>query len=123
MTFFADGIEMVTVECCICHIIWAITKDYKNDKKNSHNWFYCPNGHKQHYPQESREERLQRLLDQEQNCCIAAREEANSMELSLRAYKDVVTKIDMLANELGYEFERISYKEGYWKLKIKEKIK
>jgi len=29
-------------------------------------------------------------------------------------------KIDMLANELGYEFERVSYKEGYWKLKRKE---
>ena len=49
--------------CCECGIIWAAPAHFIKERRNDHKWFYCPNGHRQHYPQESEEERLRRERD------------------------------------------------------------
>ncbi|MFL6728077.1 MAG: hypothetical protein ACJ8FS_16415 [Sphingomicrobium sp.] len=59
------AVEMVIEECCNCGVMFAMTKDFKNEKlkyRNDHNrrGFYCPNGHVQFYLGETEEQRLKR---------------------------------------------------------------
>jgi hypothetical protein len=56
-------ITMVRVECCVCHIQFAMTKDFYRDKRHDHLRWYCPNGHIQHYTAQSEEERLREAND------------------------------------------------------------
>ena len=61
--------------------------------KEDHKTFKCPNGHGQYYPQETEMEKLSRRLKSEQNCCIQAREEAQTLFKSRAIYKGMVTKL------------------------------
>ena len=38
-----------TIECCNCHLIFAVTKQHRNSLIEAHETFYCPNGHPQSY--------------------------------------------------------------------------
>lgn len=49
-------------ECSQCHMIYAITKQFMKEKQENHTTFYCPQGHRQHYPGESEEQKLQTQL-------------------------------------------------------------
>ncbi len=58
--------KMVEIECCNCHVVFAITEEWQAALRKCHNWFYCPAGHVQHYTGESDEEKLKRELLTEQ---------------------------------------------------------
>lgn len=92
MNQFITGIEMRTVTC-ECGITWAAPEGWFNEREKDHKTFFCPNGCGRYFPQESDEERLKRLLDSERRRCISAKEEANFLERSLRAYKGQVTRL------------------------------
>ena len=91
--YFTANVEMSIHECGSCGVTWAITKGYEDARREDHKTFYCPNGCSRHYPQENKEEKLKRLLNSERKCCVAAREEANTLERSYRAYKGHVTRL------------------------------
>lgn len=93
MAYFVANIEMSTHECGTCGVVYALTKQFERERLKDHGTFYCPNGHTWHYPQESEEERLKRMLGQKRKCCIAAREKANALERSCSAYKGHVTRL------------------------------
>lgn len=38
-----------TIECCKCHMIFAVTKQHRSSLIQSHETFYCPKGHGQSY--------------------------------------------------------------------------
>lgn len=38
-----------TIECCNCHMIFAVTDKHRRSLIESHEEFYCPNGHPQSY--------------------------------------------------------------------------
>lgn len=59
-------IKMVLIQCPQCHIPFCISEELQNALRNCHNTFYCPNGHQMSYKGESEEERLRRLLRQEE---------------------------------------------------------
>ena len=46
-------VTLVTEECCHCGVLFAFTQDFKqtklDDRESDRGWFYCPNGHSQHY--------------------------------------------------------------------------
>ena len=42
-------VELQIVECCKCHIFFAIPKELRQKLLDTHNNFYCPVGHGQHY--------------------------------------------------------------------------
>ena len=90
---FIDEVELITVECCNCHMLFAVTKGFNDERRKDHEYFYCPAGHAQHYPGKSNEQKLRERLEEEQRCCISAREEANAIERRLRATRGVVTKL------------------------------
>lgn len=62
---YTETITMVTETCCNCGVAFGIPRDLQQQFKNDESkWFYCPNGHKQHYS-ESEATRLERLLEKE----------------------------------------------------------
>ncbi len=61
-TFTHTGTYVVET-CCRCGIDFGVPKDFSDAaQKDSNKWFYCPNGHRQHYTT-SKAVRLQRQLD------------------------------------------------------------
>ncbi len=57
-------VQFFVEECCRtgCGLLFAITVDLKNQLLNSHDAFYCPAGHGQHYSGKSVEEKLRDQL-------------------------------------------------------------
>lgn len=58
---YVAGVRMVTEECCAkgCGITFAITEDlYDRLQGHPDRWFYCPNGHDQHYTGKSDAQKL-----------------------------------------------------------------
>lgn len=55
---------LTVLDCCHdrCGVTFAITKDFETRRRDDHAWFYCPNGHKQHYSGDNEEERLRKEL-------------------------------------------------------------
>lgn len=47
---------------CTCGATYALPEDFLAQRRDDHNTFYCPNGHRRHYPQKSDEEKLQEQL-------------------------------------------------------------
>ena len=93
MNYFIANTKMVKEECCNCGIMFAITENFKIQKKENHASFYCPNGHEQYYPAKNETEILKERLKTVQSCCTAAREEANSLDRSRKAYKGHLTRL------------------------------
>lgn len=50
-------------ECPNCGVVYGLSEDYENQRRQDHKRFFCPNGHSLSYKQESREERLKRQLE------------------------------------------------------------
>lgn len=53
--------KFVTITCCHdrCGITFAVERSWYNYRHDDHRWFYCPNGHRQHYPQKSDQEKAE----------------------------------------------------------------
>lgn len=73
----------VPLTCCHkeCGVEYAVTKQFYNYRRDDHEWFYCPNGHRQHFSGKSEVEEMQVKLDREQRW----RREAEQREQEARA--------------------------------------
>lgn len=75
-------VTMELVHCCNCGVPFAMPTELDNSfRKDSSKWFYCPNGHKQHYS-ESEADKLKRQLEkekQEKEHQLRCRERAENM--------------------------------------------
>lgn len=60
-------ITCTVIECGECGVVFALSDEFRDQRKQDHRTWYCPNGHPRHYPGESREERLKRQLEQTSN--------------------------------------------------------
>lgn len=97
---FEIGVTLVVEECCNCHVAFAMTQELKARKQDTHQTFYCPNGHGQSYLAETEAERLKRQLrsveqDRDWYKKAEARQstERARAERSLAATKGVVTRM------------------------------
>lgn len=89
MTDLSVTLSCVVITCCHsdCGITFAVPSWWSQKRHEDHDYFYCPNGHRQHFPSKSREE------------ILAERLEARERELvSARAYQDQL-KADRDAKE------------------------
>lgn len=59
--------------CITCKIIFWVTASHQERLKNSHEYFYCPNGHSQYYRGETEEQKISRII-REKNAIIEERE-------------------------------------------------
>jgi len=70
-------LEMVSVPCADCGIVFALPKNYDQKLRESHKGFYCPNGHTLTYPYETEAERLKTKLITAQDRCSHLETELN----------------------------------------------
>lgn len=49
------ALTLLCVTCCRegCGITFGVADTWVRCRKRDHEWWYCPNGHRQHWPQES----------------------------------------------------------------------
>lgn len=95
-TIFMD-LEKLT--CCDCGIIFGVPSMWQKKRREDAKFFYCPNGHSQHYPEDTEKKRLQRELEQEKKRRAWAESSrdmhrSNAERQSRRAasYKGIATK-------------------------------
>lgn len=70
---FQETVVLSKLECCRCGVTFAIPQKLEAERRKDHDEFYCPNGHKQHFPGESEAERYKRLFESEQRQVSALR--------------------------------------------------
>lgn len=75
------------ITCCNtdCGISYAVPVWWEHGKRQNHSWFYCPNGHRQHFLAESDEEKYRRERDVARQ--QVARAEQEAIEAWQRAVK------------------------------------
>lgn len=74
-----EEVTLITETCCNCGVLFAMTDEFQRqkikDKGTSSAWFYCPNGHSQHYTGKSdaqlRKEAEQRAATAQEEARIA----------------------------------------------------
>lgn len=52
----------VSLDCANCGIVFCLPVDVRARRLEDHKTFWCPNGHANHFPQESKKEATIRLL-------------------------------------------------------------
>lgn len=50
------------IHCAACGVPFALSEQFEEHKRKTHDSFYCPNGHGQHYPQDNETEKLRKEL-------------------------------------------------------------
>lgn len=60
--------------CCNCGIAFALPLAMLERLKQTHDWFYCPSGHAQHYTAETEAETLKKRLAAEETRRVAAQQ-------------------------------------------------
>lgn len=57
--------ELETIVCCYegCGLLFAVPATWRANRRADHTWWYCPNGHQQHYGGETKEEKRIRELE------------------------------------------------------------
>lgn len=81
--------HLEVVECAGCHVTFGIEAAHVQRLRRSHEFFYCPNGHRQHFPGSSDVERAAAEHEQAMD--------ALKLERERRARADV--RIDQLLRE------------------------
>jgi ssDNA-binding Zn-finger/Zn-ribbon topoisomerase 1 len=56
------SVKLSDIKCPQCGLIFWVEETYKNHREEDHSTIYCPNGHSLHYPSETEEERLRKLV-------------------------------------------------------------
>jgi phosphoglycerate-specific signal transduction histidine kinase len=91
---------LIVEECCNCHVRFAMPEGLSDRAQgDSQIWFWCPNGHKQHYT-EGELQRAQRDLREAQQRATrnrewaqSERERANRVERSRTALRGALTRV------------------------------
>ena len=82
---YVAQVSMVTLECCGCHIIFGIPKEFYDecDEKKQGKSFFCPNGHEQHFIGKSEEDKLRDRLIEVQSCCDKYQDKVVELEYKI----------------------------------------
>ena len=61
------GVTLEAVTCCNCGIVFGMESNYIRERKRDHKFWTCPNGHRQHWAQQSEADRLRDQLAREKH--------------------------------------------------------
>ena len=85
---------MTSIECCTCGIVFWAPDQYVTNLRETHQSFYCPNGHGQSFRGVSDAERYKRLMENaqaqvnaERQKLLVAQKERDAAEQKLRKLK------------------------------------
>ncbi len=93
--------------CCVCGVPIILEEEFHRGRRETHDTFYCPNGHAQRFPQKTEAELLKaQLAEKEKHLQNAqkrtewaeqdakrARERAEKLDRSRAAYKGQLTRV------------------------------
>jgi len=74
-------VEFVIEECCACHMMFAVSKDFQRRKQVDHGSFHCPEGHTMSYTGKTELDRLRESTTAAQQALQAKLNEANHAKL------------------------------------------
>ena len=109
MAEFSLNIDLKTLSCYTCGIVFAIPKDYRDNRYKDGATFYCPNRHNLAYPKrddngESSEERAERLDEENgelKNRVAQLTSELDQAEAHLAEISDAPAEEDQHLEEGG----------------------
>ncbi len=87
-----EAIDFVLEECCKCGTAFMIPSRMKSALLNSHNTFYCPNGHAQSYVGKSEAEKLRDKIALMEKDRIAEHEDLQNKWLDALGEKQKLEK-------------------------------
>jgi acyl-CoA thioesterase len=61
----SSSVDLVTEDCCACGMLFAMTADFQNRRREDRNFFHCPDGHPQRYTGKSKADQLAEELSRE----------------------------------------------------------
>lgn len=89
--------DTYSIECSCCHagcgIPIVMSASTAKRLRESHEWFYCLNGHQQHFTGETEAERLKKLLEAQKRDADWQRSRREQTERQLSAARGQITKI------------------------------
>jgi hypothetical protein len=106
MTMVVDKTVFLTLTaetCCTCGLVFGLEAGHQRQLRESHEFFYCPNGHRQHYTAQTDKERRIAELERTEKALrsseafwkdrtTSARAEAERKTRQVNCYKGVVTR-------------------------------
>lgn len=84
----------VVEDCCNCFIPFAMTEEFHKYRRKDKAYFYCPNGHPQHYTGKSDDE----LLREQKQKTASALEEARIQAARAQQLEDEAKRIAKRTN-------------------------
>lgn len=101
---FTEQVEMFTLHCAACGILFAVTRDFEERRRKDHGTFHCPSGHGNSFRADSEADKLRRenenlkqqqaRLQQEANdACGRAAAEADRRQKAEREVKRINKRI------------------------------
>lgn len=77
---FSD--TLTVVECYNCGITFGMPEQYDRLRRSDHGWWYCPNGHQQHYNGKNEAEKLREQLQIAEKRLANARDDVRAERMS-----------------------------------------
>lgn len=77
------------IECCNCHMQFAVTGQFQCEKRDDHTLFYCPRGHPQSYSAMSDLEKTKREKIEAENRLQSQLNEATHLRLVAERERDI----------------------------------
>lgn len=65
MSTFTYENTLTVIECAQCHMDFAMSKEFNRKRREDHESFYCPAGHRQYFAARSQVEKLKDELERE----------------------------------------------------------
>lgn len=94
-TTFEIAITFEPLTCCVngCGMTFAVPVWFVERRRGDHEWWYCPNGHRQYFVSESDSEKLRRELASANGNLKYTRERLETEKRSTAAQKGQKTRI------------------------------
>lgn len=93
MTTTTQMVTLDTQTCADCGVFFALPLHFVNERREDHASWYCPNGHRLHFPQETEAEKFKRLYHEAEKRAGRNYDRAQATERSLIATKGHVTRL------------------------------
>jgi len=77
-------VPMRVIQCCKCHLPFAVPSEFEMMRKKDHQDFYCPMGHGQHFVAKSDEEILRQKLKENEQELVGQKEMLTSSRAALQ---------------------------------------
>ena len=102
---------LYVTDCARCGVIFAISTELEQRRREDHQSWYCPNGHGMVFNYETEAERYKRLYNDASSSLAATRSDLARTEAQRRAYKGETTKLKKRAQAGMCAFCRRTFKD------------